>query len=100
MGARKHIDWAAWDSGPALCVASWCESRLLDIEFIAAHFDIGRGIQARLLEIEDAIPYTWQGILRGDNTLPEHVGWWGFFSSQGAPLLTIHMDMLFFVALE
>ena len=35
---------------------------LLDIEFIAAHFDICRGGQARLLEIEDVIPDAWQEV--------------------------------------
>ena len=68
---------------------------MLDVDFLAEHFDIGRGIRPRLAEIEDAILEAWQQIIRCDNTLPEHVGWWGHFSSQGAPLLARYVDMLF-----
>lgn len=95
LGERKHIDWAIWDSGPAVSLSSWTEARLLDIDTLAAHFDISRGVRPRIAEIEAAIPEAWHQATRGGVTLPDHLGWWGCFSSQGTPLWARHGRMLF-----
>lgn len=44
LGVEKHIDCATWDSGPTRSMSSWCEIGILDVEFIASHYEICRGV--------------------------------------------------------
>ena len=72
LGERKHIDWAIWDFGPAASLRSWYEAHLIDADLLGTLFDIRRGVQTRVQEIEYAIPATWDQVLRGETELPGH----------------------------
>ncbi|MCO5556264.1 hypothetical protein L7F22_009810 [Adiantum nelumboides] len=75
LGERTHIDWARWASGPASSFAVWAESSYADTEIMAMDFGIRRGISARMLELDAAIPDDWEQVLTGRRDVPLHVGW-------------------------
>ena len=56
---RKHIDKAICDLGSGVSLSSWIEARLLDIDSLATHFDISRGIIPCIALIEVTIPEAW-----------------------------------------
>ena len=56
--AEKFSHFTAVES-----ISSWCESRLLDIEFVVDHYDIHKSIPMCLEEIEDAIPLAWLEVI-------------------------------------
>ena len=56
LGPRLHIDWAIWDAGLARSVHRWLQMRALHADFLAKHYDIGRGVRQRIAEIDVAIP--------------------------------------------
>ncbi|MCO5554946.1 hypothetical protein L7F22_008485 [Adiantum nelumboides] len=57
LGERAHI--ARWASGPAASFAVWVESSYVDTEIMAMDLVIRRGIAARMVELDAAIPDDW-----------------------------------------
>ncbi|MCO5564691.1 hypothetical protein L7F22_018358 [Adiantum nelumboides] len=43
---------------------------------------VRRGIAARMVELDAAIPDDWQQVLTGHRDMPLHVGWWASFDRQ------------------
>ncbi|MCO5574171.1 hypothetical protein L7F22_027953 [Adiantum nelumboides] len=64
LGERTHIGWARWASGPS-SFAVWAESSYVDTEIMAMDLGIRRGILARMVELDAAIPDDWQQVLTG-----------------------------------
>ena len=87
LGVRTHIDWARWDRGPATSLRLWKESSTVDTELLALELGIRRGVVARIVEIDEAIPIAWHAVLRGELPLPPHEGWFATFAGDGKPLV-------------
>ena len=71
---RTHIDWARWERGPIASLRLWIESSTVDTELLVLELGIRRGVAARMVEIEAAIPPAWHVVLRGELPLPPHEG--------------------------
>lgn len=67
---------------------------MLDTDFVATHYDMGRGVADRLIEIDSAIPLKWDAVMRDTVQMPLHSGWDGLFQ-QGTLLLVRLGTMLF-----
>ena len=96
---RTHIDWARWDRGLAASLRLWKESSIVDTELLALELGIQRGVAARMVEIDEAIPPAWHAVLRGELPLPPHEGWFATFVGDGKPLV-IRRGSLLFVPME
>ncbi|MCO5590943.1 hypothetical protein L7F22_044919 [Adiantum nelumboides] len=77
LGERTHIDWARWASRPAFSFAVWAESSYVDTKIMAMDSGIRRGIPARMVEHDAAIPDDAAGFDRS----------WGDTSSCGLVLM-------------
>ena len=59
LGERTHIPWASWARGPARSLRVWRDVyRQMGLDELAAAMGTARGIQARRVEIDAAIPTT------------------------------------------
>lgn len=85
LGMRTHIDWAAWDRGPASSLGTWLGARCLGATVIAGTYSIDRGVTPRILEIDAAIPPQWIETATAPQTQsqPFLTGWWAFFLHDG-----------------
>ncbi|MCO5605279.1 hypothetical protein L7F22_059460 [Adiantum nelumboides] len=79
---KTHIDWARWVAGPFVV---WVESSYVDTNIMAMNLGIGRGIAARMVEFDAAIPDDWQQVLTGHLDTPLHVGWISREAMQSGP---------------
>ncbi|MCO5559465.1 hypothetical protein L7F22_013065 [Adiantum nelumboides] len=87
LGARTHIDWARWAAGPASTFGVWAESSYVDTDIMVMDSGIRRGIAARMIELDAAIPKDWHQVLTGRRNLPIHANWWASFDQTGRPLV-------------
>ncbi|MCO5601787.1 hypothetical protein L7F22_055912 [Adiantum nelumboides] len=69
-----------------------------ELEKEAKHFHIGSGTRQRVIEIESAIPYAWDEVIRGSTSMPHHQGWWGYFDENGLAILVKNQYLLFTIA--
>ena len=99
LGVCTHIDWARWDRGLAASLRLWIESSTVDTELLALELGIRRGVAARMIEIDEAIPLAWHVVLRGELPLPPHEGWFVTFDGAVKPLL-IRWGSLLFAPME
>ena len=60
---RTHIDWTRWDRGLVASLRVWTESSTVDTELLALELGIRRGVAARMVEIDEAIPPAWHAVL-------------------------------------
>ncbi|MCO5595540.1 hypothetical protein L7F22_049585 [Adiantum nelumboides] len=62
---------------------------------MAMDLGIKRGITARMVEFDAAIPYDWQQVLTGHRDMPLHVGWWASFDPAGRPLIARYGSLIY-----
>ncbi|KAI5058147.1 hypothetical protein GOP47_0026317 [Adiantum capillus-veneris] len=84
---------------PASSVHAWLQSRLLTSDFLAEHYEIGRGIVQRMSEINAAIPQHWWDVISGTVEIDVHWGWWVYFDDVGT-LMLVRDHRRFFVPAE
>ncbi|MCO5603459.1 hypothetical protein L7F22_057609 [Adiantum nelumboides] len=65
---------------------------------MAMDLGIRRGISARMVELDAAIPDDWQQVLRGCRDMPLHDGWWASFDRAGRPLIARYGTLVYGVA--
>lgn len=70
---------------------------LLDVGFITRHYNICKGVWARISKIEYAILDDWQLLIRGIGAISQHVGWLGVFCSKEDTPLLAHYGTCFFL---
>ena len=61
--------------------------RALRVDFLAEHYDIGRGVRQRIAEIDEAITRQWRDALTRVRVMSPHTSWWGFFDEIDTVLL-------------
>lgn len=98
LGERKKNNYVSSYSRPTLSINSWCATCLLNVNFIASHFNIHRGVRAHDFEIGDVVPHVCLHIIQGDSTLSRHTRRWAVFSKQRTPLLVRFRDMVISIA--
>lgn len=71
------------------------ETCLLDMDFIAGHYDMHRGVRARIA-IEDAVPNARLQNIRGDGPMCDQICWFGVFCSTDDYFLLARWSYTFF----
>lgn len=101
LGMRTHIDWAAWDRGPAASLGTWLGARCLGAMVIGETYSIDKGVVPRMLELDAAIPPQWIEAATSPQiqSQPFLTRWWVFFPSTTASPSWARVGEIFFTVL-